>query len=129
MNLRTRLIRLAHQNPHLRADLLPLLAQSKQAADANKVDPAVIAEAQKVVDEIDALVASMKRLAQKLGKKVDQAETELEKQRKEFGDDPPIQDALEKYSSLFKMFDPSREGSVTYALNSRNIDIKREMKR
>ena len=31
-NLRTKLIRLAHANPHLRADLLPLLAQTKMAS-------------------------------------------------------------------------------------------------
>lgn len=32
--LRTQLIRLAHQNPALRADLLPLLGQAKQAAES-----------------------------------------------------------------------------------------------
>lgn len=34
--LRSKLIRLAHQNPALRADLLPLLGQSKQASQVGQ---------------------------------------------------------------------------------------------
>jgi len=106
-NLRSKLIRLAHDNPELRADILPLLAQAKQAATDPKLDPAVLAEVKQAVAKMTQLAESMKPLIKKLEKKHDLAEDEYKEKLKELGEDDagPYQTLQKQYNTLFLLFD------------------------
>lgn len=59
-NLRSNLIRLAHANPHMRADILPLLAQGKQASAKQAHGPVALPDPDVMLYYIDKAANSSK---------------------------------------------------------------------
>lgn len=97
--LRSKLIRLAHAKPSLRADLLPLLAkgQRKQAAE-NKYDLYDVQGWEKVTSEIDAVIA---KAAKDVEKHIEDLDKLIEKYANKYGTaDPESSKAIRKKFNL-----------------------------
>ena len=130
MNLRSKLIRLAHQRPELRAEILPLLAK-RATVDDSKMDPAVLADVKKAMDAMENMVAAMTQLARKLEQKHEHAEDVYQQQLKILGDDDKdlwrYQDLMRQYGYLFRMLNPNEEGSITRKIDNEAYELKREL--
>ena len=82
-DLRTKLIRLAHENPNLRADILPLLKKSAASAnDALTLRGEIRALEEKVADQIEIYIPSEDMIMdnpKRFTKSLQKAKTLLEK--------------------------------------------------
>lgn len=131
MNLRSKLIRLAHQRPELRAELLPLLGKVA-VGGGPKLDRAVVAEAADMIKKLRALQAEMAAFYKLLDKAQGEAELEYNKQRAVLDEDSDLLYAYQQVSNttetLMKIVGDSSPQSIVKRLDYSADDLERELR-
>jgi hypothetical protein len=135
MNLRSKLIRLAHSKPELRDQILPLLAPRSKRANDLKVSPDLVSETRALLQKAEDLLYAFDDFNRKANAEFDKFERayldrmdELAKKRddRSVEEDAELSNLLDLntlYEDLTELTNKKKEQSIQYKFQSRIHDL------